>query len=191
MDPYLRRTDVLDFDHPRIAALARELAGAGATATARRMFEWVRDRIAHTGDAGRDEVTCTASQVLETGTGFCYAKSHLLVALLRAAGVRAGLCYQRLSIGEDVFLLHGIVAVELPEHGWYRIDPRGNGLGIDAQFTPPEERLAHAAGLPGEWDSREVFADPLPVVERALRRWRQVAELAKAWPDMALPPRAG
>jgi Transglutaminase-like superfamily len=78
VDPFLRRTDVLDFDHPRVAALARELSAADSTSTARRMFEWVRDHIAHTGDAGRDEVTCTASQVLETGTGFCYAKSHLL-----------------------------------------------------------------------------------------------------------------
>jgi transglutaminase-like putative cysteine protease len=82
------------------------------------------------------------------------------------------------------------VAVELPRHGWYRVDPRGNGPRIDAQFAPPEERLAHATGLPGEWDSREVFADPLPIVERALRRWRSVAQLAKAWPDLAEPPRA-
>jgi len=35
-----------------------------------------------------------------------------------------------------------------------------------------------------------VVADPLPVVERALRRWQKVAELANGWPDLAEPPRA-
>ncbi|GEJ57916.1 transglutaminase-like domain-containing protein [Anaeromyxobacter diazotrophicus] len=190
-DPFLRATAVFDHDHPRVAALARELGGGDAEAVARRMFEWVRDRIPHTGDAGHDAVTCAASEVLATGTGFCYAKSHLLVALLRGAGVRAGVCYQRLSIGEGRFLLHGLAAVELPTYGWYRADPRGNGFGIDAQFTPPREQLAHETRMPGEWDSRLVFPDPLPAVEGALRRCRGVRELSSAWPDLELPPRGG
>lgn len=188
-DPFLRPTDVFDFTRPRVAALARELRGGPPESAARRMFEWVRDRIPHTGDAGHDAVTCVASEVLEVGTGFCYAKGHLLVALLRAAGLRAGVCYQRLSIGESRFVLHGLTGVELPGHGWYRIDPRGNGFGIDAQFTPPQEQLAHEPHMPGEWDSRLVFPDPLPVVENALRRWRRVSELSKAWPDLDEPPR--
>ncbi|WP_338430147.1 transglutaminase domain-containing protein [Synechococcus elongatus] len=35
--------------------------------------------------------------MLEYRTGYCYAKSHLLVALLRACSIPAGFCYQRLS----------------------------------------------------------------------------------------------
>jgi len=42
----------------------------------------------------RDVVTCSASEVLREGTGICFAKSHLLAALLRAVGIPAGLCYQ-------------------------------------------------------------------------------------------------
>ena len=90
-------------------------------------------------DFGRVEVTCRASDVLAARTGFCYAKSHLLAALLRANGIPAALCYQRLSIDGQgpPFCLHGLNAVHLPEHGWYRIDARGNKPGVDAQFTPP------------------------------------------------------
>ena len=189
LDAYLRPTEIFDYTQPRVGALARELGAGAPEAAARRMFEWVRDRIPHTGDAGHDTVTCAASEVLEAGTGFCYAKSHLLVALLRGAGFRAGVCYQRLSIGEARFLLHGLAAVDLPSHGWYRIDPRGNGYGVDAQFMPPREQLAHEPRMHGEWDSRLVFPDPLPVVETALRRCRGVRELSSAWPDLKRPPR--
>ena len=42
--------------------------------------------------------------------------------------------------------------------------------------------------MPGEWDSRLVFPDPLPVVEAALRRLRRVRELSSAWPDLEEPP---
>nr|WP_269749949.1 transglutaminase family protein [Polyangium fumosum] len=81
-------------------------------------------------------LTCTASEVLRHRTGFCYAKSHLLAALLRANGLPAGFCYQRLAHGSG-YCLHGFNAVELPGIGWYRIDARGNKPGIDAAFDPP------------------------------------------------------
>jgi transglutaminase-like putative cysteine protease len=64
-------------------------------------------------------VTCKASDVLIHGTGYCYAKSHLLVALLRANGIPAGLCYQRLTIENDgpSYCLRGLNAVYLEQHG--------------------------------------------------------------------------
>nr|WP_320193052.1 transglutaminase family protein [uncultured Desulfobacter sp.] len=66
--------------------------------------------------------------VLKYKTGYCYAKSHLLAALLRACNIPAGLCYQRLTIANNKapFCLHGLNAVYLQRHGWYRIDSRGN-----------------------------------------------------------------
>ena len=91
-----------------------------------------RDEIQHCMDFRRLEVTCRASEVLEAGTGFCYAKSHLLAALLRANSIPAGFCYQRLSIDGvwPPFSLHGFNAVWLPDFGWYRIDARGNKLEV-------------------------------------------------------------
>jgi transglutaminase-like putative cysteine protease len=192
MDPFLRRTDVIDWDHPAVEALARSLAGRpdDIIGTARRCFEWVRDQIPHTHDHGLSQVTCAASEVLRERTGYCYAKSHLLAALLRANGIPAGLTYQRLSL-DDVgppFCLHGLNAVKLPDVGWYRIDARGNRSGIDAQFTPPIERLAFAARLPGERDLPEVLCDPLQEVVAALRQYPTAASLHAHLPDVATVP---
>jgi transglutaminase-like putative cysteine protease len=136
-------------------------------------------------------VTCTASEVLHAGTGYCYAKSHLLAALLRANGVPAGLCYQRLSLdGRGApYSLHGLNAVFLPEAGWYRLDARGNRPGVDAQFVPPVERLAFPATLQGEADLPEIWPDPLPVVVSALRRYSTYDALRDHLPDLLLLPR--
>ncbi len=118
-------------------------------------------------------------------SGYCYAKSHLLAALLRANGIPAGLCYQRLSRdGQGApYALHGLNATRLPGFGWYRIDPRGNRKGVNAQFAPPVEHLAFAVSLPGEADLPEIFADPLPVVVEALRTHKTTDALWENLPD--------
>jgi transglutaminase-like putative cysteine protease len=186
---YLASTEIVDWRHPEVTARAKLLAeGAGHPVTvARQCFEWVRDGIQHCMDHGRLEITCKASEVLQRGTGFCYAKSHLLAALLRANGIPAGFCYQRLSIDGvgPPFSLHGLNAVWLAEHGWYRIDGRGNKPGVDAQFTPPHERLAFASQMVGEFDFPAVLAEPLPQVVAALGRYDRADELAANLPDCA------
>jgi hypothetical protein len=180
--PYLRSTDVLDRDHPAVAAQAKALATAGdPLATAARAFAWVRDDIRHTGDHRDETVTCSASEVLAAGTGYCYAKSHLFVALCRANGIAAGLCYQRVPhrMGH---CLHGLAAVHLPRVGWYRVDPRGNRPDIDARFDPPLERLA----FPDVPVLPEIWPDPaLPVLE-ALRTYKTRAALEDHFPDIAV-----
>ena len=97
---FLASTEVVDWDHPDVRQLAGDLAAneSEPVAIAQKCFEWVRDEIEHSMDFGRTELTCKASEVLARRTGFCYAKSHLLAALLRANGIPAGFCYQRLSI---------------------------------------------------------------------------------------------
>src|SRR5215212_4969347 len=154
IEPYLRTTEIINWTHPDIQARAQQLAAgqASPTAIAHQCFAWVRDQIKHSLDYGLNPVTCVASDVLQARTGFCYAKSHLLAALCRANGIPAGLCYQRLQIDaqQATYCLHGLVAVLLPGHGWYRVDPRGNRPGINAQFTAPIEQLAFAIEHPGE-----------------------------------------
>jgi transglutaminase-like putative cysteine protease len=192
-DPFLARSSVVDFDHPAVAALAQRLRGPARAplAVARACFEWVRDAIPHSLDAGRDEVTCSASEVLRVGTGLCYAKSHLLVALLRANALPAAFVYQRLALDErgEQFCLHGLAAVRLPSGAWYRVDPRGNKATVDAQFTPPVERLAFAVTSVGEYLAPGLYAEPLPLVVGALRAHRSLAALLPVLPDAAaLPP---
>jgi transglutaminase-like putative cysteine protease len=189
MDEYLTTTDIIDWRQPDVSRLARRLAEgiADPVDVARRCFEWVRDEIEHSVDFGRSEVTCSASDVLVARTGFCYAKSHLLAALLRANGIPAAFCYQRLSIDGKgpPFCQHGLNAVYLPEHGWYRIDARGNKPGVDAQFTPPVERLAFPIAIVGEADLPGYFAEPSSAVVDVLRRCNSVASVAANLPDVA------
>ena len=190
MEPFLRSTAVVDWDHPLVLAQASALreGRSDPTAVARRLFEWVRDEIKHSQDFGLQPVTCAASDVLQQGSGYCYAKSHLLAALLRANDIPAGFCYQRLSRDDNgaPFVLHGLNAVFLPEFGWYRIDPRGNRPGINAHFTPPTEQLAFPISLPGEADLPEIFPDPLPIVVDALRAHERADVLQHHLPDLPL-----
>ncbi len=190
MDRFLAASEFIDFDHPAVAAKARELgAGAGSPhELIRRCFEFVRDEVRHSSDFQLNPVTCKASDVLQHGTGFCYAKSHLLAALLRFHGVPTGLCYQRLAADDTgaAFCLHGLNAVHLPGTGWYRLDPRGNKPGVSTAFCPPREALAYAASLPQERDLPEVWAEPLPVVVEVLRSSSRYDEVLRRLPDVEL-----
>jgi transglutaminase-like putative cysteine protease len=181
--PYLAGSEVVDLDHPEVAALARKLSGGGLAATAVRCFEFVRDEVSHTLDAGLDgPVTCRASEVLAARTGLCYAKSHLLAALLRADGIPAGLCYQRLRLGgpNGPLGLHGLNALLLPGAGWLRVDARGDKPGVDARFEPPDATLAFQPRLPGEADLAGVWPQPWESVTAFLRSISRFSERRKA-----------
>jgi transglutaminase-like putative cysteine protease len=170
VDDYLVADAIVETDAPAIRSLARQLRERQADEVefARAAFEWVRDEVAHTLDAQDPTVTLTATEVLRHRVGLCFAKSHLLAALLRAEGVPAGLCYQRLADG-DGHTLHGLVAVHLNGE-WHRQDPRGNRRGIDAQFSVDGERLAYLVDPAlGEVDYPQVLAATAETVVAALR----------------------
>jgi transglutaminase-like putative cysteine protease len=190
MQPYLAASKYIDFDHPQVAAKAAALAAGAATPleVARRCFEFVRDEIRHSVDYQLNPVTCKASEALQHQTGYCYAKSHLLAALLRANGIPAGLCYQRLSVGAAgaPYCLHGLNAVYLQDFGWYRIDARGNKPGVAATFSPPTEALAFAVRPPMERDLPEIWAEPLPVVTSALAAYPTYDQVLANLPDIPL-----
>jgi len=187
MDEYLASSKYIDFDHPLVLEQAHRLASAALDRMdiARRCFEFVRDEIKHSWDFKQNPVTCRASEVLLHGTGYCYAKSHLLAALLRANSFPAGFCYQRLSIGDagPPFCLHGLNAVYLEAFSWYRIDPRGNKAGISAEFCPPVERLAFPGNAPGERLFDKIWAEPLAVVTSTLEQYGDIALVHANLPD--------
>ncbi|RDL45809.1 Cro/Cl family transcriptional regulator [Marinomonas piezotolerans] len=190
MQQYLESTEYIDWKSPEVLAKAQSLAvGADSDeAIAEKCFIFVRDEIKHSWDYECNPVTCKASDVLRYGTGYCYAKSHLLAALLRANGIPAGLCYQRLTINHDKppFCLHGLNAVYLKNHGWYRLDARGNKKGVSADFCPPVERLAFPIIVDGEADLPEIWSAPIMPIISVLQEKKTYKEVADNLPDIQL-----
>jgi len=187
MQAFLASSHYIDWQHPHVLAQAQALAAGCTTleAIVKACFEFVRDAIKHSWDYRLNPVTCKASEVLQDGTGYCYAKSHLLAALLRANGIPAGLCYQRLTITDQPpFCLHGLNALYLPDYGWYRVDARGNKPGVAAEFCPPTEKLAFPLLNPQEQDLPGIFAEPLPVVVQVLESSATVETVYANLPDI-------
>lgn len=178
---HLGSCDVIDTTSPSIIECAKRLAGGDLVQTAANCFHFVRDEIKHSWDFKLNPVTCLASETLKHGTGYCYAKSHLLCSLLRANGIPAGLCYQRLSLDGigPPFCLHGLNAIYLPVHGWYRVDARGNTQNVDVQFSPPVERLAFPIAVEREADLPGIHKKPLAAVTQCQLQhsdWQAVYE---------------
>lgn len=178
---YLDDCEIIDFRSANVHRTAAQLSAEDAATTAQRCFEYVRDEIRHSSDFQLNPVTCHASDVLAHGTGYCYAKSHLLAALLRANEIPAGLCYQRLRIdGESSrYCIHGLNAVHLKDFGWYRVDARGNRTEINAQFCPPNECLAFTTLELDEYDLPGIHVSPLQSVVECLnahKTWDAVAD---------------
>jgi len=188
MQHYLEETEVVDYSNDEVYALAMRLAQGSETDVqiAKNCFEYVRDEIHHSGDYQDEITTYRASDVLKYKTGWCYAKSHLLAALLRANGIPTGFSYQRLSCSEyrdDIYCLHGLNNIYLKEYGWYRVDARGNKEGVNAQFNPPYEQLAFGLGE-DEFDLPEILAEPLDEVIEALKMHSCYAEMVENFPDV-------
>jgi transglutaminase-like putative cysteine protease len=174
-EAYLQASPLIDFDHP---AIREHLAAFGSNShseidTVREIYAFVRDQVAHSWDIGSRRVTAKASDVLTYREGICYAKSHLLAALLRGQGIPAGICYQKLTLGdtpETGHCIHALNTVYLASLGkWIRLDARGNKPGIDAQFSIDEERLAFPVRPEfGECDYETNFAVPHPKIAATL-----------------------
>jgi transglutaminase-like putative cysteine protease len=178
LSAYLAADEVIDHDHPLVRETAARLAKSAADSYgyARLAFEFVRDAIPHSQDSGDPRVTWRASDVLEQGTGICYAKAHALAALLRVEDIPTAFCYQRFDV------VHGLVAVRF-NGAWHRQDPRGNKPGVDAQFSLDGERLAFMPDPEfNELDYPVLYAEPHPVVLSALKAAPDRSHLCQTLP---------
>ncbi len=190
MKKYLETSRYIDWDHPSVQKMAKDLSAGNTTddEIANSCFIFVRDEIKHSSDYKLNPITIKASDVLNFGTGYCYAKSHLLAALLRANSIPAGLCYQRLTIENDrpPFCLHGLNAIYLKKYGWYRVDARGNKDGVNAQFSPPYEQLAYSIVNKGECNFQGIWPEPLSVVVDVLETYTSYNEVSENLPDIEI-----
>lgn len=99
----------------------------------------MRDEVSHSWDIQSKIITKTASEALKEKEGICYSKCNLLAALLRAEGIPAGFCYQRLILGDTIdtgYCIHALNAVYIKsEDRWIRLDARGNKEGVQTDFS--------------------------------------------------------
>lgn len=183
LQDFLEATDVVNFHDPLIAKLIADIksSSSGQEERAEKAFNFARDQVRHSFDADDLVVTIKAPEVLTAGTGICFAKSHLLAALLRGLEIPTGFCYQRVmrrGTPESGFALHGLNASYFPGVGWVRLDPRGNRPGIDSRFSLQEEHLAYSINSQaGEVDYPYVYRQPLSPVIQSMQDSKDCHEL--------------
>ena len=185
---YIKEDDVIDYSNEIITQLADSLfqKADNEIEYIKAVYEYVRDNISHSADINEDVITCTASEVLKAGHGICFAKSHLLAALLRCKSIPTGFCYQKLILDDEtapVLIYHGLNGVYIKEYKkWIRLDARGNKEGVNAQFSIETEQLAFPIRPEkGETDSFIVYPDPDIMVLEKLRNCKTRTEL---WDDL-------
>ena len=184
INEYLKCDEVIDFYYNDVSKLADQLYSESESETefVKMAYEYVRDMISHSADISADTVTCSASEVLKAGHGICFAKSHLLAAILRSKSVPAGFCYQKLILDDEtapVLIYHGLNGVYLREYGkWIRLDARGNKPGVNAQFSIDSEMLAFLIRPEkGEVDVPVIYADPDTEIVKTLQSYGLRSEL--------------
>lgn len=176
IEKYLKANEVVDFEDQSIVKLSDVLwkEAKDKIEYIRLAYVYVRDNISHSADINNDSITCTASEVLNAGHGICFAKSHLLAALLRCKEIPSGFCYQKLILNDKtapVLVYHGLNGVYIEKYKkWIRLDARGNKEGVNAQFSLEAEQLAFPVrfGM-GEEDILVVYPEPDTNVLEKLR----------------------
>jgi len=188
MEKYLEADDIINYESEAIIQLADTLyeKSENELEYIKSAYEFVRDNISHSADIGENLITCTATEVLEAGHGICFAKSHLLAALLRRKSIPTGFCYQKLILDDEtapVLIYHGLNGVYIKElQKWIRLDARGNKEGVNAQFSVEKEQLAFSIRPEmGEVDNFVVYPEPDVKVLERLRKYNTREEL---WEDL-------
>jgi len=95
MDEYLKPTELCDCDNVELQQKAKEIIKGSETPkeAALRIFYFVREEIPFS----MDYADAKASRTLKKGTGFCFTKTNLHIALLRAIGIPARCHYVHLN----------------------------------------------------------------------------------------------
>ena len=188
MDEYLKKDDVVNYENVNIIQLVDSLWSNADSDVEyiKKAYEFVRDNISHSADINEDMLTCSASEVLAEGHGICFAKSHLLAALLRCKSIPTGFCYQKLILDDEtapILIYHGLNGVYIKEYKmWIRLDARGNKEGVDAQFSLESEQLAFPIRAEkGEEDGFVIYPDP---DIKILQKFKNNKTRTELWDDL-------
>lgn len=131
LEPFLESTEVIQSDHPDIAALARrlELEGCGPVEALRRIYESVLAL-----ESAAFKGTTDALTALRLGEASCNGKSRLFVALCR-------------HIGLPTRLVGGVIL----ETGDKRTSHQWVEVNLQGQWVPFDALNGHFAALPADY----------------------------------------
>jgi hypothetical protein len=155
------RQHLADCEHPLVAKTARELVN-GRTSdldTLERLFLYVRDQIRFEFPPTWSEWDqVRASQVIQSGYGYCNTKATLMVALCRACGIAARVHYSLINVEIMRGIFPGFSFPFLPEsgpHSWTEVEIEGAWKPIDSYindqvlFTAARRRLEESSRTVG------------------------------------------
>jgi len=188
MSDYLENSDIIDFDHPLVSQTAEQLTYGlkDSLSKAREIYKFTRDHIFNSIEINATSVTKTASEVLDKGHGICFAKAHLLAALMRASGIPAGFCYQ-VVYDEDLerLIVHGFNGIYIKElDKWLRIDACFQPDINDWEFDPFKESTVKSVRKEiGESDDLTVYHAPNKKILKILNAADTVEELLHLIPS--------
>ncbi|HHU90859.1 MAG TPA: transglutaminase domain-containing protein [Clostridiaceae bacterium] len=185
---YLENSDIIDFDHPLVSQTAEQLTYGlkDNLSKAREIYKFTRDHIFNSFEINATSVTRTASEVLDKGHGICFAKSHLLAALMRASDIPAGFCYQILY-DEDFerLIVHGFNGVFIEElDKWFRIDTCLHVDVNDWEFDPFKDSATKTIREEiGEYDDFTIYHVPNKKILKILTAADTLEELIHLIPS--------
>lgn len=184
INDYLECTDIIDFDNPLIEEAAEQLTYGlkDSLSKARAIYYFVKDQIFHSFKISATSVPVTASEVLDTGHGICYAQAHLLAALMRISKIPTGLCYQICYDQEDDRLIvHGFNAIYIKElEKWIRLDAsREDTWQFNSETESPILLINNGIG---EQDDNIIYSSPKKRIIKVLHTAQSVNELRQILP---------
>ena len=189
-DDYLRCDDIIDYDDPLVEETAEQITEGlrDNISRAQAIYEFVRDHILHSFHIDATSITIKASEVLEKGHGTCYSQAHLLAALMRAAGIPCGLCYQVRKDEDDPegrLVVHGYNAVYIGEIGkWVRLDASRSIEEYDFSFDFEKEASElEVDTTAGEYDDPVVYINPSKTILKTLGKYDSIEDLKGNLPD--------
>ena len=136
---FTQNSSTIDSNDPEIIALASSLADGedDLFVVVYKLAEWSNRNIEYNLSTLTEEVTRSASWVLQNRIGVCDELTNLFVAMNRALGIPAryvhGVSYTNSKLFTENWGFHGWAEVYFPSHGWIPFDPTYGQYGnVDA-----------------------------------------------------------
>ena len=183
---YLVESAYVNYNNPNVQ---REISSLltnckSSTEYLTKAFLFVRDHISHSVDkAEKTIISRSASDALKNKHGLCFAKAHLLCALLRAVKIPCALSYQTI-ISPSIRFIHGLCAyLDTNTHSWVHIDPVNKNdkfeafkAGHEWLYYRPSKKLTII-------NHPELYTDTHPAIKHYLEKHSTLSDALEELPE--------